>query len=70
MEDFFNLPCLNVIWQLVCGRRYEYDNQILAELIRQIEAFTMEKAIGPIAGVSYLKHVPPFKGIYNSIKST
>lgn len=68
MHDFFNLPCLNVIWRLVCGGRFDYDDAKLHELIEQIESFTMEKSIGPMAGIPMLKYIPPFKNIYNNIK--
>nr|APH81378.1 cytochrome P450 CYP3038A1 [Tigriopus kingsejongensis] len=67
MQDFFNLPCLNVIWRLVCGRRFDYGDKRLAELIEHMETFTMEQAIGPIAGISYLKYIPPFSQIYKRI---
>ncbi|XP_059093870.1 methyl farnesoate epoxidase-like [Tigriopus californicus] len=69
MQDFYNLPCLNVIWRLVCGRRFDYDDQRLAQLIEHMETFTMEQAIGPIAGISFLKHIPPFRQIYHKIKA-
>ena len=59
MQRFFDLPSLNVIWQLVCGRRFEYNDQSLIEMIEHIEAFTMEKYIGPIVGT---------KGNYNISK--
>ena len=68
MDEFFNLPCLNVIWRLVCGRRYDYDDERLVELIKQIEAFTMEKNIGPITGIKWLKYIPPFNEIHKRIK--
>ena len=59
MQRFFDLPSLNVIWQLVCGRRFEYNDQSLIQMIEHIEAFTMEKYIGPIVGT---------KGNYNISK--
>jgi len=68
VQDAFNVPCLNVIWRLVCGRRFEEDDPQVAKLIDCLEAFTMEKAIGPIAGIKALKYIPPFKGIYAAIK--
>ena len=67
MHDFFNLPCLNVIWRLVCGRRFDYNDKKLDQLIQMIDSFTMEKAIGPIAGVKILKYLPPYKSIYENI---
>ena len=69
MHRFFDMPSLNVIWQLVCGRRFDYNDQNLIEMIDHIEAFTMEKAIGPIVGTSGLKFIPPFNSIYKSVKN-
>ena len=33
-----------------------------------MDTFTMEKAIGPLTGISVLKYIPPFSGIYNMVK--
>ena len=68
MSDFFNLPCLNVIWRLVNGTRFDYGDERLAELIAQIEAFTMEPAIGPLGGLRLLKYIPPYNKIYARVK--
>ena len=70
IEDFFNLPALNVIWRLVNGRRFEYSDERLKQLVSCIEAFTMEKAVGPIAGIKLLIFIPPFNKIYKNIQGT
>ncbi len=37
MEKLFDLPCLNVIWRLVCGRRFDNDDKALPKLIECLE---------------------------------
>ncbi len=37
LQDFFDLPCLNVIWRLVCGRRFDYNDERLPKLIKALE---------------------------------
>ena len=69
MHRFFDLPSLNVIWRVVCGRRFDYDDDDMMQMIDHIEAFTMESYIGPIVGTSALKFVPPFRPIYKSVKN-
>ena len=68
MHRFFDLPSLNVIWRVMCGRRFDYDDDQMLEMIEHIEAFTMERFIGPIVGTAGLKFVPPFKAVYKSVK--
>jgi hypothetical protein len=70
MHRFFDLPSLNVIWLLVCGRRCEYDDVAMMDMIDHIEAFTMEKCIGPIVGTAGLKYLPPFSAVYKSVKES
>jgi len=36
MDDFFDLPSLNVIWQLVCGKRFNYEDEKLKEVIKLV----------------------------------
>ena len=69
MHRFFDLPSLNVIWRVVCGRRFDYDDDHMMQMIDHIEAFTMERYIGPIVGTSALKFIPPFRPIYKSVKN-
>lgn len=69
MHNFFDMASLNVIWQLVCGRRFDYNDENLLQMIEHIEAFTMERFIGPIVGTKALKYVPPFDACYASVKN-
>ena len=95
LDNFFDLPCLNVIWGLVGGSRFQYrDMQLRQEsvltkkprinlsfslyylttlpprqMIEHIDKFTMNPAVGPLVGVPYLKHIPPFNFIYSDIES-
>ena len=48
--------------------RFDYDDASLIEMIEHIEAFTMEKLIGPIVGTNGIKYIPPFRACYNSVK--
>ncbi len=60
---------MNIIWRLATGHRFEYDDGAAKEAIQHMEAFTMEKTLGIMAGVSYAKYFPPFQGIYSNIKT-
>ena len=68
LDDFFDLPCLNVIWSLVNSTRFDYNDQHLKKMIELIDTFTMNSTVGPLVGIPYLKYVPPFSFIYNNIK--
>jgi len=68
MADFFDLPCLNIIWGLINSSRYEYDDEKLKEHIELINKFTMESAIGPLVAIRSLKYIPPFSFIYTNVK--
>ena len=69
-HTFFARPCLNIVWRLVCGRTFAYDDPGLLALIRSLEAFTMDQALGPMAGTAYLKFLPPFRETYRKMKGT
>jgi len=69
LDDFFDLPCLNVIWSLVNSTRFDYNDKHLKKMIELIDTFTMNSTVGPLVGIPYLKYIPPFSFIYNNIKS-
>ena len=69
LDDFFDLPCLNVIWSLVNTSRFDYEDQHLKKMIQLIDKFTMNNFVGPLVGIPYLKYIPPFSFIYSNIKS-
>ena len=48
MDDFFDLPCLNVIWSLVNSTRFSYDDKHLKKMIELIDKFTMNNYVGPL----------------------
>ena len=48
MDDFFDLPCLNVIWSLVNTSRFDYDDLHLKKMIELIDRFTMNSFVGPL----------------------
>ena len=69
MDTFFDLPCLNVIWRVASGSRFDYGDSRLNDLLTQINSFTMNPLLGPLVGVVGLRHVPPFRGLYRAIES-
>ena len=48
IDDFFDLPCLNVIWSLVNTRRFSYDDKHMKKMIELIDKFTMNNYVGPL----------------------
>jgi len=68
VDDFFDLPSLNVIWSLVNTSRFNYEDQHLKQMIELIDKFTMNSFVGPLVGIPYLKYIPPFSMIYNNIR--
>lgn len=53
LDDFFDLPCLNVMWSLVASGRFSYNDPALQKMIRLIDSFTMDPVVGPLVGVCY-----------------
>ena len=53
IDDFFDLPCLNVIWSLVNTRRFSYDDQHMKKMIELIDKFTMNNYVGPLGWISF-----------------
>jgi len=70
MDDFFDLPCLNIIWGLVNSTRFDYEDEKLKRQIQMIDKFTMESAIGPLVAMRPLRFIPPFSFIYNNVKNS
>ena len=52
LDDFFDLPCLNVMWSLVASGRFSYNDPALQKMIRLIDSFTMDPVVGPLVGRS------------------
>ena len=69
MHRFFDLPSLNVIWRVMCGRRFDYDDDQMLEMIEHIEAFTMERFIGPIVVKAVYKSVKQHMNVFKSYLS-
>ena len=53
IDDFFDLPCLNVIWSLVNTRRFSYDDKHMKKMIELIDKFTMNNYVGPLGWISF-----------------
>ena len=48
IDEFFDLPCLNVIWSLVNTSRFDYEDKHLKRMIELIDKFTMNNFVGPL----------------------
>ena len=48
IDEFFDLPCLNVIWSLVNTSRFDYEDKHLKKMIELIDKFTMNNFVGPL----------------------
>ena len=51
IDDFFDLPCLNVIWSLVNTSRFSYEDHQLKQMIELIDKFTMNSFVGPLGKI-------------------
>lgn len=69
MDTFFDFPCLNVIWRVASGSRFDYEDTKLHDLLDQINSFTMNPMLGPLVGVDHLKYLPIMRGYYKEIES-
>lgn len=58
IDDFFDLPCLNVIWSLVNTRRFSYDDKHMKKMIELIDKFTMNNYVGPLGWISFYYNKP------------
>jgi len=78
VDTYFDLPDLNVIWELVagirCGKsnlnrlqnagfRYEYDDQSAHKQFDYLRAFLQESTAGPMTATPWLKKVISFEQI-------
>nr|WAQ80662.1 methyl farnesoate epoxidase/farnesoate epoxidase [Tigriopus japonicus] len=70
MDQYFDLPDLNIIWGLVAGIRYEYDDPAAHQQFDYLRSFLQESTAGPMTTTPWLKYIPPFKGIYWNIRQT
>ena len=57
IDEFFDLPCLNVIWSLVNTSRFDYEDKHLKRMIELIDKFTMNNFVGPLGKHSNLSFV-------------
>ena len=53
VDDFFDLPSLNVIWSLVNTSRFNYEDQHLKQMIELIDKFTMNSFVGPLGKITF-----------------
>lgn len=50
--------------------RYEFDDPKVETQFQCLRAFLHEKAAGPLTAMTWLKNVPPFRGIYQNIRTS
>ena len=64
ISNIFNKAALNVVWKIIAGERYEYDDSRLDKLITMLDKFmnlAQTMLSGPLGLLPFLKHIPPFK---------
>ena len=61
MEHSFTLPVLNVLWNMIGGVRFSYDDQNLRKLITIVEELSRTFDIGGniLMAFPFLRHVAP-----------
>ena len=68
MDRFFEMPMINLIWETVASKRYDYDDPTPKRQFDLLKTFMSQKWAGPLTLAKFLKLVPPFKQIYIDIK--
>ena len=66
-DTFFEIPNLNVIWGLVAGHRYQFEDPEPHRQFQLLKSFLGEKLAGPITFVPWLHYLFPFSRIYSNI---
>ena len=67
LTNIFNKVALNIVWKIIAGERFDYEDQKLDELMQMIDSFnnvarTLQAS--PLALLPILRHLPPFKSVY------
>jgi len=64
LEKMFNIASLNIIWNLVAGKQFEYDDPEMKRLIQLSQDFILlgKDVLGkPFGFLPFLRFFPPFK---------
>jgi len=64
LGNIFNCAALNVVWNLIAGRKFDYDDANMAKLIDAVNSFMVigKDVIGkPLGSMPWLRFVPPFR---------
>jgi len=72
LDKTLNCASLNIVWNLIGGSRFEYDDAKMIKLIEAVGAFMCigKDVVGkPLGNIPFLRHVPPYKGKMDKIKS-
>ena len=65
ISNIFNKAALNVVWKIIAGERYEYDDSRLDKLITMFDKFiNLEQTMltGPLGLLSIPQTHPTFQG--------
>lgn len=71
LDKTLNCASLNVIWNLIGGNRFEYDDPKMQKLIAAVGAFmNMGKDVvgKPLGNISFLRYMPPYKSKFDKIQ--
>ena len=67
-DIYFDVPSLNVVWEIVAGIRYDYSDPKAIRQLEFLRTFVQEPCTGPISTISWLKKLSPFDKIYLDIQ--
>ena len=73
LEETLNCAALNIIWNLVAGKRFAYDDPLMKQLVDMSGNFMLmgKDVIGkPFGFMPFLRFIPPFKEKFNSLYTT
>jgi len=70
LEKTMNCAGLNIIWNLVAGKRFDYDDLQMKHLCEMVRTFMTQgkDVIGkPFGSMPFLRFIPPFKERFNTL---
>ena len=72
VDTLFNQAALNVIWNFITGKRYDYEDKQMQKLVNLLGAFTgLAKDIfgKPLGLFPFLRFIPPLRSKFNKAAS-
>ena len=73
LEKTLNCAALNIVWNLVAGERFSYDDPLMRQLVDFSGNFMLmgKDVIGkPFGFMPFLRFIPPFKEKFNKLSSS